>query len=285
MTCCIAGIHFEFFNLKADKFNKNFLPFVCSEASFNSSVNRCSVNIVGSNRELCGKQNAKPWSFESQGGSATLTAANMDGELLWRMTGVLPYQNLTFEWNPDTFFKMYNDEYHGSYGIIVILALVMRLLCLKGIVLHCSASVIDGVGIICTGRSGQGKSTISTILNKAGVDVLTDERAIIRVEESGLRVYGSPWPSSGLFVHNSSAPLKKIYFIEHGLKNEIIPVAKGEALKRLLDVVMVPWMNSAFFDPLIDVLEKSVEELSNAVLRFKPDDSVVNFIRDDLNSE
>ena len=263
----------------------NFLPFFCSDADVKSSDEHCSVNVLGASRELCEKKSTKPWSFESKDGFATLTGANQDGALLWRMTGAIPYDDLTFEWNPDTFFTVYNDEYHGSYGIIVILSLVMRLLCLKGVVLHCSASVINGFGIICTGRSGQGKSTISTILDKAGVDVLTDERAIIRVEESGLRVYGSPWPSSGLFVHNSSAPLKKIYFIEHGLKNEIIPLAKGEALKRLLDVVMVPWINSTFFDPLIDVLEKTVGELPNAVLCFKPDVSVVDFIRDDLNSE
>ena len=282
MTCCIAGINFEFCNLGADEFNVNFLPFVCPAPVDISSKERCSVTVVGANRALCGQRSDKAWSFKDQDGLATLSAANPDGELLWRMTGHIPYEALTFEWNPDTFFDVYNDEHRGPYGIIAVLALVLRLLYLKGIVLHCSASVVDGVGIICTGRSGQGKSTISAILDKAGIPVLTDERAIIRVEASGLRVYGSPWPSSGEFVLNSSAPLKKIYFIEHGLKNEVIPIAKGEALKRLLDVVMIPWMNSAFFDPVIEVLEKTVGDLSHAVLRFVPDGNVVDFIKADL---
>lgn len=281
MTCCLGGIYFEFFNLKAEQFNQNFLPFLFSEVP-GEAQERCAVTVAGAAQELRGQCNPRAWSFEDRAGFATLTGANRSGELLWRMTGAAPYENLTFEWNPDTYFELYNNEYHGSYGIIVILALVMRLLALKGVVLHCASAVIDGAGIICTGRSGQGKSTISALLNQAGGDVLTDERAIIRVDEQGLRVYGSPWPSSGLFVLNSSAPLRKLYFIEHGLVNEVVPLTRGAALKRLLDVVMVPWMSSSFFDPVIEVLERTVGEIPNSVLRFKPDDSVADFIRQDL---
>lgn len=282
MTCCVAGIDFEFCNLKAEEFNQSFLPFMLSEAGGVLSGERCTVHVVGASQDLCGGSSDRAWSFEDHNGFATLIGANPEGEILWRMTGARPYEKMTFEWNPETYFKMYANAYHGPYGIIVILALVMRLLYLKGIVFHSAAAVVDGSGIICTGRSGQGKSTISTLLHAAGIDVLTDERPIIRVEEAGLRVYGSPWPSSGGFVMNSSAPLKKIYFIEHGLKNELLPLTKGAALKRMLDVVMVPWMNAAFFDPVIEVLEKIAVDIPSSVLRFLPDASVAEFIRRDL---
>lgn len=282
MTCCIAGIHFEFCNLKAEEFNQNFLPFVLSKADAVAASERCIVKVAGASQELRGLKSERAWSFQEQGGIATLTGASPTGDLLWRMHGAQPYDGMTFEWNPDTYFQMYDDEIHGPYGIIAILALVMRLLALKGVVLHSAAAVIDGAGIICTGRSGQGKSTISKLLNSAGIDVLTDERPIIRVEGTGLRVYGLPWPSSGGFVINSSAPLKKIYFIEHGLKNEILPLTKGAALLRLLDVVMVPWMNPAFFDPVIEVLEKIAGDIPNSVLRFVPDERVVALIQQDL---
>lgn len=284
MTCFIAGIHFEFFNLEADKFSKNFLPFLCPESAGVVDA-QCTVHVNGANPDLRNLKSDKVWSFEKQGCSAVLTGAEPEGDLLWRMTGEPPYELLSFDWNPDTFFKTYNDDYHGPFGIIIILALVLRLLGLKGIVLHCSSSVLNETGIICTGRSGQGKSTISALLKDEGVDVLTDERAIIRVEESGLRVYGSPWPSSGMCVLNSSAPLSKIYFLEHGPVNELRSLSPGEALKRLLDVVMVPWMNSEFFDPLIDVLESVVGGVPAAVLSFVPDRNVVNFIREDLEEK
>lgn len=284
MTCYIAGIHFEFNKIGAEEFSENFLPFFCAEP--NGVVDaRCVVDVQGTLPELIGLKSDKAWSFEKCGQIATLSAANAEGDVLWRMTGRAPFGSLSFGWNPDTFFGTYNDEYHGPYGIIIILALVVRLLELKGIVLHCSASVVDGAGIICTGRSGQGKSTISGLLKSEGVDVLTDERAVIRVKESGLHVYGSPWPSSGMCVMNSSAPLKKLYFLEHGPLNRVTPLEPRDALKRMLDVVMVPWMNSDFFDPLIDVLESVAENVPAAVLSFVPDRDVVGLIKTDLNNE
>ena len=284
MTCFIAGVHFEFKQIGAEKFSENFLPFLHSDPDGVVDA-RCVVDVRGALPELIGLKSDKAWSFEKCGETAILSAANAEGDVLWRMTGQAPFCSLTFGWNPDAFFKTYNDEYHGPYGIIVIMALVLRLLDLKGVVLHCSASVVDGAGIICTGRSGQGKSTISELLKSDGVNVLTDERAVIRVLDKGLQVYGSPWPSSGMCVLNSSAPLKKLYFLEHGPVNRIIPLNPGETLKRLLDVVMVPWMNTEFFDPLINVLETVVGNVPAAVLSFVPDRDVVDFIKADLNNE
>ena len=283
MRLCIAGINFDFVNLQADEFNKNFLPFLISHSGVPQSGSSCTVSVLGANRELCQMKSEQAWSFQESDGFSVITGADTAGGVLWRMQGAAPYESISFEWNPDIFFEMYNDHYHGPYAIIVILSLVIRLLYLEGIVIHCSVAAFGETGIICTGRSGKGKSTISSILDQAGIDVLTDERAVIRVEDDGLRVYGTPWPSSGQFVMNHSVILKKIYFIEHGLQNEIIPIAAGDSLKRLLDVVMVPWMSTAFFDPVIEVMEKISSDLENAVLRFRPDESVVDFIRRDLS--
>ncbi|MFO7938072.1 MAG: hypothetical protein R6V06_10780 [Kiritimatiellia bacterium] len=283
MICYIAGIKFEFSGIEADKFNRNFLPFLCPEPDGRIDA-ECHVDVIGASDDLCGSESNKPWSFQLLDGQAVLTGANADGELLWRMTGETPFEELSFAWNQDSFFETYNNKRLGSFGIIAVLALVLRLIELRGVVLHCSASVVDGAGIICTGRSGQGKSTVSGLLKEAGIDVLTDERAVIRIDESGLRVYGSPWPSSGMCVINGSAPLKKLYFLEHGPVNRLQSLTPGGTMKRLLDVVMVPWMNSDFFDPFIKVLEKVVSDVSASVLSFVPDSSVVDFIREDLNS-
>lgn len=281
MKCYIAGVLFEINNIGVDKFNANFLPFLHSEHS-GSVDGHCVVNVQGAIPALRSLKSAKAWCFEKNAGVAVLSAANPGGDLLWRMSGREPFDALTFGWNPDAFFETYNNAQYGSYGIIVILALVLRLLELQGVVLHCAAAVVDNAGIICTGRSGQGKSTISGLLESRGVAVLTDERAVIRVKKDGLRVYGTPWPSSEMCVLNSSAPLKKLYFIEHGSTNKITRLEPGETLKRLLDVVMVPWMNSHFFDPLIEVLEAVVEHVPAAVLSFVPDRDVVDFIKKDL---
>ena len=212
---------------------------------------------------------------------------NPAGEVMWRMTGMTPFERLSFEWHPTAFDAMYGALPYGRCNIVAILALVLRLLPIGGLVLHGSSQVVDGAGIICTGPSGQGKSTISRLFQQGGIPVLTDEHPIVRprcgVEKTGFQVYGSPWPSSGKFALNASAPLKKIYFLEHGPVNTLEPLTTREAVLRLLDVSLVPWMDPAFFDPILKTLEALIHDVPHAVLRFRPDASVVDFIRHDVS--
>jgi len=246
----------------------------------------CYVEVLGPNPDLCALRNSCVWDFHQHEGQACLSGANQAGEVMWRMSGSVPFDHLRFEWHPTAFAAMYRNKIYGTYGIVVILALVLRLLHAGGVVIHGAAQVVDGQAILCTGRSGRGKSTISKILDACGVPVLTDERPIIRTcspsEATRFRTYGSPWPSSGGFVLNASAPLKKIYFLEHGLENALEPLTTREAVLRLLDVALVPWMDAAFFDPMIQTLESLIRNVPYAVLRFRPDAAVADFLRCDL---
>jgi len=283
LICDLADIRFTFKPLHPDSFNAFFTPFLFQGGAVSET---CGIDVAGANPELCGLCGKGAWSFSQQGGSACLMGANREGEVMWRMTGQAPFERLRFEWHPTAFDAMYRNEVYGTYGIIAILALVLRLLPLGGLVLHGSAQVVDGQGILCTGPSGRGKSTISGLFHQCGVPVLTDERPIIRPSgktvHEGFRVYGSPWPSSGQFVLNAAAPLKKIYFIEHGPSQEVVPLTAREAVLRLLEVAMVPWLDAAFFDPLIQTLEAVLRTVPHAVLRFKPEASVVDAVRRDL---
>jgi len=283
LICDLADIRFVFSPLPPNAFNRFFTPFLFQGGAVSAT---CRVDCAGPAPELCGLHAEGAWHFSQRDGLACLMGVNPAGEVLWRMTGELPFDRLRFEWHPTAFEAMYRSEVYGMYGIVAILALVLRLLPLGGLALHGSAQVVDGQGIICTGPSGRGKSTISRLFDSCGVPVLTDERPLLRpCETSGartFRVYGSPWPSSGGFALNASAPLKKIYFIEHGTEQAILPLTTREAVLRLLDVAMVPWMDAAFFDPLIQTLEAIISTVPHAVLRFRPDVTAVDAVRRDL---
>lgn len=279
-TCDLAGIRFIFTNLKPVDFNVYYHPFLVGISLPDGAS--CTVMCCGECPDLCGLHANGAWHFEEQDGEACLMGANPAGEVMWRMTGRAPFEQLRFDWHPAAFEAMYRNEAYGAFGIVAILALVLRLLPLGGLVLHGSAQVIDGAGILCTGPSGRGKSTISRLFDQCGRTVLTDERPILRRDGAGFRVYGSPWPSSGGFVSNESAPLKKIYFIEHGPAQEILPLTPREAVLRLLDVALVPWMDPAFFDPMIQTLEAVIREVPVALLRFCPDVSAVEAVCRDL---
>ncbi len=283
LICDLADIRFIFSALPPDAFSSFFKPFLFQGGAVSGS---CFVEVGGASPELCALRAKGAWNFSQRGGAACLLGANPAGEVMWRMTGESPFGRLRFEWHPTAFEAMYRNEAYGMYGIIAILALVLRLLPLGGLVMHGSAQVVDGQGIICTGPSGRGKSTISRLFHGCGVPVLTDERPIVRPctspEGPGFRVYGSPWPSLGGFVMNASAPLKKIYFIEHGPEQVIAPLTTREAVLRLLDVALVPWLDAAFFDPLIQTMEAIIRTVPHAVLRFRPDATVVEAVRRDL---
>jgi hypothetical protein len=243
--------------------------------------------MAGANSELCLLRAEGAWHFTQRDGQFCLMGANPAGDVMWRMTGMTPFEQLRFEWHPTAFDAMYCRQPYGHYNIVAILALVLRLLPIGGLFLHGSSQVVDGAGIICTGPSGQGKSTISRLFQQGGISVLTDEHPIVRpryrAEKTEFQVYGSPWPSSGRFALNASAPLRKIYFIEHGPENALEPLTTREAVLRLLDVSLVPWMDPAFFDPILKTLEALIRDVPHAVLRFRPDASVVDFIRHDVS--
>ena len=279
-TFDLAGIRFIFTNLTPGDFNAHYRPFLAGAPV--SADACCTVTCGGANPDLCRLRAKGAWHFEELDGEARLMGVNPAGEVMWRMTGRAPFDQLRFEWHPAAFEAMYRNETYGTFGIVAIMALVLRLLPLGGLVLHGSAQVVDGAGILCTGPSGRGKSTISRLFRQCGRTVLTDERPILRRDGTGFRVYGSPWPSSGGFVENGSAPLKKIYFIEHGPAQEILPLTLREAVLRLLDVALVPWLDPAFFDPLIQTLEAVIREVPVALFRFHPDTSAVDAVCRDL---
>ncbi|MDD4102769.1 MAG: hypothetical protein PHU80_09105 [Kiritimatiellae bacterium] len=280
---CLADINFTFSSLPIDAFNEYFLPFLSPESCL---AETCFVEVAGVSSALQGLRAEGAWNFSHAGGRSCLAGANAEGVVMWRLTGDAPYSRIRFEWHPTAFEQMYRNEEYGTYGIVVLMALVLRLLSLGGLVMHGSAQVLDGAGIICTGPSGKGKSTLSRLFDAEGVPVLTDERPLVRPVaehgQSGFRVYGSPWPSSGGFASSASAPLRKLYFLEHGAETTIEPLSRRAAVVRLLDVAMVPWIDTAFFDPLIETLEDIIDKVPYAVLRFRPDISAVEAVRRDI---
>jgi hypothetical protein len=99
---------------------------------------------------------------------------------------------------------------------------------------------------------------------------------------AAFRVYGSPWPSSGGFACNAFAPLRKIYFLEHGAADRLTPLTPREAFNRLIHVATIPWQDPALFDPCLATVEALLQSIPCAVLTFRPTPEVVDVIRKDL---
>ena len=287
----IAGVRFALSGLTdATAFPPAFEAFRHGAATADLD---CEVSCLGPDEALESDPPTpdKPWSFTVRDDICELVRRNREGEALWRIAGPLAFDHATVTWSPLRFAGFYGS-YERAWGTGLGLSLlVLRLRAHGGLVLHGTAAEVDGQGILCVGISGTGKSTLARLLDAAGATALTDERPVLRqwpapasgaATSSAFRVYGSPWPSSAGFARDAWAPLRRIYFIEHGETDRLTPLPPHAAVSRLIHVATIPWQDPALLDPCLATVDALLRGLPCAVLSFRPTPAVVDLIRADL---
>ena len=74
----------------------------------------------------------------------------------------------------------------------------------RGVEVHAAGVVdSDGRGFLCVGESGAGKSTLARIwLEFPGIEILSDDRVILRRDGDHIAMHGTPWHGEGRLVSN-----------------------------------------------------------------------------------
>lgn len=94
----------------------------------------------------------------------------------------------------------------------------------RGVLLmHASCVVEKDQGFIFLGYSGTGKSTHSRLWMEHldGIWLLNDDNPVVRVEEDGIFVYGSPWSGKTPCYKNKRAHLGGVVSLEQAPENKI----------------------------------------------------------------
>ncbi|HEV2400267.1 MAG TPA: hypothetical protein VGS27_25240 [Candidatus Sulfotelmatobacter sp.] len=163
------------------------------------------------------------------------------------------------------------------------LLIMHRLTQEKAIELHGTGIVRpNGDANLFIGHSGAGKSTTTRLWTDIeDVEVLSDDRIIVRRDESSptrIRMYGTPWHGEAMFASPNSAPLTRIFVLEHGHGNVITPLSPSQAVAELFARSFVPFHRHEYVESALVFLE----ELANAVpvyrYAFEPDQSAVEKI-------
>lgn len=98
---------------------------------------------------------------------------------------------------------------------------------------HSSVVVCDGRAVLCLGESGTGKSTHTRLWleNFADTHLLNDDSPILRVEDDGVWVYGSPWSGKTHCYLQERFPVAGLLRLEQRPENSIqrLPVIKAFA--------------------------------------------------------
>ena len=101
---------------------------------------------------------------------------------------------------------------------------------------HGSVVAVDGQGYLFTAKSGTGKSTHTRFWRETFGDravMVNDDKPFLRLTETGVLVYGSPWNGKHGLGNNICVPLKAICILERGEANQIRPITGQEAAMML----------------------------------------------------
>ncbi len=164
-------------------------------------------------------------------------------------------------------------------GPALELLTITRLARGDGVILHGCGVSTGGRGIVFAGESGAGKSTLSRLWAQAeGVEVLSDDRVIVRRQNGLFRLYGTPWHGDAAFAAPGGVPLERIFFIRHGERNAVRAQAKALSVRDLLKCSFPPLWDAAGMSFTLEFFDELTSEVPCAELAFVPDASALNFI-------
>ena len=111
-----------------------------------------------------------------------------------------------------------------------------KLLAFDGMMLHASATVIDGEVYIFAGQCGIGKSTHAELLKKnfEGAQLINDDKPALRLVDGKWMVYGTPWSGKNGINMNVKYPLKGICLLT--TKRDRNYIRKAETLNAIAGI-------------------------------------------------
>lgn len=115
--------------------------------------------------------------------------------------------------------------------------LFLQLLAARGgAELHaCGVVTPGGQGILFAGQSGDGKTTTARLWEaRAGATILSDDRVVVRREDDGWWMYGTPWHGEAALACDDRAPLAAILVLGRGERCELQPLPATRAVPLLL---------------------------------------------------
>jgi hypothetical protein len=252
----------------------------------------CDINIAVSCVDKLSLPTREPI-FHS-GGIWSLLEERIDNRKGFRLNfqypfpGETPYKSAWFDRNFETGHLLLSRQYFPDDGPIYPMEypldevlMIHRLACGHGLEVH-AVGIVDetGRGHLFLGHSGAGKSTTARLwLHQPGVQILSDDRIILRAHGEKIFMYGTPWHGDAGISSPDCAAVTNIYFLEQYRHNEILPLASGVAAAELFARSFVPRHCAQGLEFSLGFMERVTRQIPCNVFRFVPQPSAVEAIR------
>jgi hypothetical protein len=152
----------------------------------------------------------------------------------------------------------------------------------RGVEVHGCGFVDDeSGGHLFLGHSGAGKSTTSLLWKSLrDVRVLSDDRIILRELANEIWMHGTPWHGEAGFASPEKVKIRRIFILEHGEKNEILPLSVNRAVGELFARCFPPFHGHGPLNFTLSYLHYIADSVPCYLYRFLPNPSAVEKILD-----
>ena len=166
------------------------------------------------------------------------------------------------------------------FGPTIELLLIHYLAKKRGVILHACGIVIEDRGILFLGESGAGKSTLARMWDQENsVDILSDDRVIVRKQDREFRVYGTPWHGEAAFGSPREGRLERIFFLNHGKENSVKEMKGLDAVSHLLTCSFPPLCDSQAMEFVLEFFSQLAAQVPCQELNFRPDKSALALVK------
>jgi hypothetical protein len=152
-----------------------------------------------------------------------------------------------------------------------------------GVELHACGVIDRGRGLLFIGNSGDGKTTTARLWER-DAEIISDDRVVVRAGDAGWTIYGTPWHGEAEICSPASAPLRRVYVLDHTLRdgNGVAPMRSAEAVARLFACAFPPFHDRRGLSTVVDTLGQLAMSVPVAKLSFVNDPSAVDFVRGEV---
>ena len=177
--------------------------------------------------------------YKGEKGWLILMAMTRDGEVCARLQADANFASATLAVKGERDSGLpgyrYSDMRNFAINNATMLLFAFTALKYRALEMHASVTVKDDRGYLFLGKSGTGKSTHSRLWMEAFEDawLLNDDNPVVRLEDDGVWVYGSPWSGKTPCYKNARARVGAFVRLHQAAQNSI---EKARPSKAYIDV-------------------------------------------------
>jgi len=167
------------------------------------------------------------------------------------------------------------------YGPTMELLMVNYMAQARGVIVHSCGVARSGTGILFVGESGDGKSTLARMwAEENGVDVLSDDRIILRKKNHYFWMCGTPWHGDANFVSPRGVRLESIFFLKRGQENSIEQIEGADPVLHLLTCSFPPYWDPDGMAFTLDLFTDLAAHVPCQELAFRPDKTAIELVKE-----